>query len=149
MRSARPRWRWRWLIAGGGVLVLVLAIFSSRQSQKSLADTSSIGKESPNPLSNSINAERSRQLRRASSAAATAAQTPEQIVAAKVIQFGKSRRELVHAIAKRFNVEVPDDVERFFDAVERGDWEEINAAHAALLQPGAGLNDPRSPELHK
>ncbi|TAL04261.1 MAG: hypothetical protein EPO07_05270 [Verrucomicrobia bacterium] len=46
-------------------------------------------------------------------------------------------------------MEVLDDVKRFFDAVESGRWEEIDAAHQALLQPGEGLNQPRSAELHQ
>jgi tetratricopeptide (TPR) repeat protein len=52
-------------------------------------------------------------------------------------------------MAKHLKVEVPGDVERFFDAVERGRWEEIDAAHAALLAPGEGLNQPHSAELHQ
>ncbi len=44
---------------------------------------------------------------------------------------------------------MPTDVERFFEAVEGGQWEEIDAAHNALLLPGEGLNQPRSDELHQ
>jgi tetratricopeptide (TPR) repeat protein len=73
--------------------------------------------------------------------------TAEDIVASKLRQFGKNRRELVHALAKRFNIGVPDEVERFFDAVEGGRWEEIDAAHQALLR-GADLNFPRA-EVHQ
>src|SRR5262249_47834357 len=40
-------------------------------------------------------------------------------------------------------------VERFFDAVEGGRWDEIDAAHAVLLAPGQGFNQPRSAELHQ
>jgi len=75
--------------------------------------------------------------------------TAEEIVARKLAEFSKRRRALVHAIAKHFNVEVPADVERFFAAVESGRWEEIDAAHEALLMPGQGLNQPRSAELHQ
>src|SRR3954465_5054408 len=55
----------------------------------------------------------------------------EEIVAARIIKFSKNRRKYVHALAKNRNVPVPDDVERFFEAVESGRWEEINAAHEA------------------
>jgi len=72
----------------------------------------------------------------------------EQIVARKLNQFGRSRRELVHALAKHLKVDVPDDVERFFHAVESGRWEEIDAAHNALLK-GGDLTTPRSAELHQ
>jgi len=76
-------------------------------------------------------------------------ETAEETVTRKLKQFCKSRRELAHALAKRFNVDVPSDVERFFNAAESGRWEEIDAAHEALLLPGEGLNTPRSAELHQ
>src|SRR5690348_14366268 len=43
-------------------------------------------------------------------------QTPQEIVAGKIMKFGKNRREVAHAIARRLNIKVPDEVERFFDA---------------------------------
>src|ERR1041385_8954226 len=46
-------------------------------------------------------------------------------------------------------MDVPDEVERFFDAVERGRWEEIDAAHEALLLTRTNLNQPKSAELHQ
>jgi tetratricopeptide (TPR) repeat protein len=76
-------------------------------------------------------------------------QTAAEIVAGKVIKFGKNRREIVRAIAKRSKVAVPDAVERFFDAVESGRWEEIDAAHKALLADEKQLNQPLSAELHE
>lgn len=83
-----------------------------------------------------------------SSAASASQQTPEEIVAGKVMKFGKSRREVAHAIARRLNVKVPDEVERFFDAVEGGRWDEIDAAHKGMLQDEKQLNQPKSAELH-
>jgi RNA polymerase sigma factor (sigma-70 family) len=74
--------------------------------------------------------------------------TAGEIIATKLRQFGRSQRDLTHALAKHHGVDVPDDVERFFQAVERGIWEEIDAAHAVLLQSPDQLNQPRSPELH-
>src|SRR6266576_3006446 len=76
-------------------------------------------------------------------------QTAQEIVAGKLSKFGRMRRDVVHAIAKRLDVPVPDDVERFFEAVESGRWEDIDAAHKALLLPDNGLNQPRSAELHQ
>jgi hypothetical protein len=49
----------------------------------------------------------------------------EEIVAGKVTQFGRKRRKLVHAIARRSQKEIPPEVERFFDAVESGNWLDI------------------------
>jgi tetratricopeptide (TPR) repeat protein len=84
-----------------------------------------------------------------SSTAFASRQTPQEIVAGKVMKFGKNRRELAHAMAKRLNVKVPDEVERFFDAVEGGRWDEIEAAHKALLEDEKQLNQPKSAELHE
>jgi tetratricopeptide (TPR) repeat protein len=83
-----------------------------------------------------------------SGAAFASQQTPQEIVAGKVMKFGKSRREVAHAMAKRLNVKVPDEVERFFDAVEGGRWDEIDAAHKAMLEDEKQFNQPKSAELH-
>lgn len=77
------------------------------------------------------------------------AATAEEIVARKLTQFGQGRRKLIHAIAKHYKVEVPADVEKFFDAVEGGKWDEIDATHEALLLTHTNLNQPKSAELHQ
>jgi hypothetical protein len=74
--------------------------------------------------------------------------TAEEIVASKLRQFAKSRRELVHGLAKRLGVEVPDEVARFFEAAEAGRYEELTAIYKSLLL-GGDLTTPRSAELHK
>lgn len=56
----------------------------------------------------------------------------EEIVAAKLVQFARSRRELAHALARRRGIAVPDEVERFFAAVESGNWDAIAAAFQSL-----------------
>lgn len=65
-------------------------------------------------------------------AAAAAAKTPEEIVAAKLARFARSRRQLAYALARRYHVQVPDDVNRFFVAVESGNWDESQACFKAL-----------------
>jgi hypothetical protein len=57
--------------------------------------------------------------------AATAKLTADEIVARKVAQFGDKRRELVRTTAQRSQKEIPPEVERFFDAVQSGNWEDI------------------------
>jgi tetratricopeptide (TPR) repeat protein len=47
----------------------------------------------------------------------------EQIVAGKLSQFARGRHEIAQRMAKRFGVELTEDVERFFHAVEAGQWE--------------------------
>ena len=50
----------------------------------------------------------------------------EEIVAHKVIQFGADRRKIVTAIAAKYGEAIPEEVERFFDALDAGNWEETD-----------------------
>src|SRR5690349_11076493 len=112
--------RWPWAFAGCCLAVLILACYlhrlvvpapqttadGTRGKRVAGATTSPAGKEGFKlPHGNST---------------AGLPQTAEQIVAGKVSQFGRSRRELVHALAHRVKVPVREGVERFFDAVESG-----------------------------
>ena len=60
--------------------------------------------------------------------------TPEEVVASKVTRFAQDRLRITHAMAERFKVSVAPDVERFFQAVAAGRWEELNADFEALKQ---------------
>jgi hypothetical protein len=60
--------------------------------------------------------------------------TPEEMVASKVTRFAQDRLRITHAMAERFKVSVAPDVERFFQAVAAGRWEELNADFEALKQ---------------
>jgi hypothetical protein len=64
-------------------------------------------------------------------------------------QFAQSRRGLAHALARRHNVEVSQDVERFFDALESGDWDRIEAAFKIINggDSSAGHADRRAPDV--
>jgi RNA polymerase sigma factor (sigma-70 family) len=78
--------------------------------------------------------------------------TPEAVVAGRLSQYGRSRRDLVHALAQRHGVEVPDDVKRFFDAVEAGNWDEIAARFKVLAgtEPNSSASaSGRQPGLEK
>jgi hypothetical protein len=59
-------------------------------------------------------------------------QTAEEIVAAKVQQFARKRRAMVHDIARRTGKPIPTEVEKFFDAIESGRWDEIEAQWKGL-----------------
>src|ERR1051325_6152885 len=81
--------------------------------------------------------------------AAAPAATAEEIVAAKLQRFAQSRREIMRAMARQKNIAVPDAVERFFDAVEAGDWNEIETAFNAINggDGSAGQESKRLPEV--
>lgn len=57
-----------------------------------------------------------------------------EIVAEKLTQFTSNRAELVTAMAKHFNVAVPEDVARFFAAVQADNWPETTNLFAVLKQ---------------
>lgn len=74
--------------------------------------------------------------------------SPEQIVAAKVSQFGRKRRDLVHGIARRTQKQIPPEVEKFFNAVEAGDWTEIETLWKEMAKrSGQYDGSTHSPEL--
>jgi hypothetical protein len=139
--------RRRLIVIGGCLLVLLLALLLLRmRGTPEIADAfASASHAAPGESSATAMARSTRAFRRTATSADAPAPTAEEIVARKLIQFGRNRRELVYALAKRFNVTVPDDVARFFDAVEGGRWEDIEAAFNAIR--GSHPSVPRSDDL--
>ena len=148
-RENPSRFSWKWIVIISCLLILLVIVLLPRPDATNTERAA--GTNGPFEA-NTESAKGARTIsprRPANSATAhLLAPTAEEIVARKLIQFGKNRRELVHALAKRAKVDVPEDVERFFRAVEGGRWEEIDAAHKALLL-GQDLNLPRSADLHQ
>ena len=64
-----------------------------------------------------------------------------EIVAEKLKKFGAKRRALVHTLAAHYKIDVLPDVERFFDALDAGDWDETKRLFKSLQQ---GLDNPDS-----
>lgn len=62
------------------------------------------------------------------------AHSAEEIVAAKLAQFATEHEALVAAMAKHFGVAVPPEAQRFFAAVQAGDWQETTNLFAALKE---------------
>jgi hypothetical protein len=139
--------RWPFLLVAGCVLVILIGLLTSPSRERSTSNATSKDVAAPHATADSPGVARARHLLRRSSSGVAPALTAEEIVAGKLVRFAKSRRELVLALAKRFNVEVPDDVERFFEAAEAGRYEELTAIYKSLLL-GGDLTTPRSAELH-
>jgi tetratricopeptide (TPR) repeat protein len=57
----------------------------------------------------------------------SAVQSPEEIVASRLHQFAHNRREYLNTIARRTGKPIPAVVEQFFDALDRGDWDQIKS----------------------
>jgi hypothetical protein len=138
----------RWAIAALVIVAALLVMLRKREpaqphSSAAIASTSEIAVGSTGTPSNR------KPFSRPSPAATTAPATAEEIVAAKLKQFARSRRDVMYAMARQKNVTVPDSVERFFDAVESGDWFAIEAAMNAINggKSNAGYEHTRSPEV--
>src|SRR5262249_43897806 len=59
-------------------------------------------------------------------------QSAGEIVASKLVQFAANRRKLMSSLARRTGKPVPPEVEHFFDALEKGHWEEADAIFDGL-----------------
>ncbi len=112
-----------WLI-GGGVLVILLGILVPRSRVSSPPQHGS-GLTTISRTAAAPAAQAPRQ-------AANPSRTPEQIVASKVESFAHDRRRITRAMAKRLNLDLPEEVDRFYAAVAAGQWEELNASYHRL-----------------
>jgi tetratricopeptide (TPR) repeat protein len=124
--------RWLRLLVAGSVIFLFLALLSRRtrdQPETGSDSTASPGEVTP---ADSADLKAWRKPTRRSAFTTAPAPTAEEIVASKVREFGRSRRELVRAIARRSQKEIPPEVEAFFDAIESGYWPEIERLGKAL-----------------
>ncbi|HEX4647147.1 MAG TPA: hypothetical protein VH598_16205, partial [Verrucomicrobiae bacterium] len=122
-KDSRRHSEWLWLLMAGCVVALLIALFLPRRPKDSSSATDPAGKTARAGETGVVPGRRAGGLaRRFRSSPPPSA---EEIVAGKVSQFGRSRRDLARAIARRANKEVPAEVEKFFDAVESGRWEDI------------------------
>ena len=139
--SRRP-----WFFAAGGALVILIALVWPRPGNEVPNQADSTDSAVLRTTSNSLSGGRA-QLWPTSQRPGPSA-TAEEIVAGKVSQFGRSRREIVRAIARRSPKDVPPEVEAFFDAIESGHWEEIKARWDAMSKrSGQYEGSTHSPEL--
>lgn len=72
----------------------------------------------------------------------------EEIVAAKLVQFAASRRKLVSVLARRSGKAVPPEVERFFQALDRGHWEEADEIFEKLKRRHEQEEGPPAEDLY-
>lgn len=136
------------LIASGVLLVLFLRQNQNNSAERSNSPQLSGSEDSSKPAVIRRSSDRASSGFSRSEADAAPVATAQEVVASKLARFGKSRRELVGALARRHGVEVPDAVKLFFDAVESGIWDDIevrfkainggdsSAGHAAGRPPG-------------
>jgi hypothetical protein len=77
--------------------------------------------------------------------------TPEsasEIVARRLKLFAKQQRAVVHRLAERYKLAVPPEVEKFFAALDAGDWPEAQRIYK-LLRDGDYDGAPHDADLKK
>jgi hypothetical protein len=109
------------------VLVLLCVFLQRRSSPNPKTDGAALGATNVHVADASTQSLTSSFRRRASGTVAEAELPPGQIVSNKVAKFSRSRREIAHTLARRANIEVPPEVDRYFEAIENGRWEEAKA----------------------
>src|SRR5688500_10011586 len=110
-----------WIV--GAVVVVTIAFLCPRSPRPSITDQvlPSTAATDANPAGDSDAGSRRAPFRSTASAPSAPA-TAEEIVAGKLKRFAQSRRDSMRGMARQKNITVPAAVERFFDAVESGDW---------------------------
>src|SRR5882762_6198278 len=94
-------------LLGLAIVVILLGIFSNRTPEKS-TETAEAGITNPTAPAAAAtrSSSRARESALRSRGGEDTGQTAQEIVAGKVIQFAKHRRELLDAMAKHLNVQV-------------------------------------------
>jgi len=140
------RFRWMRILITACLLVLLIRGFrASRHDQAVPTVTSTDATKAE--VSTAVGVEGSRWFSRRTTA--KPAPSAEEIVADKLVQFTQSRRKLARLMAKRKGVAVPDEVERFFDTLESGNWEEIDKQFATLSKSGRQYDDSTTADSPK
>src|SRR5579883_468017 len=119
-----PLSRLIWGFAVACILLVVAGLLRAGRKEKHVSEVASSIPAETDAAGGSLSSLPSRPPRTFSPVSTL---TPEEIVAGKVSQFGRSRRNIARGIGKRLQKQVPSEVEKFFDAVEAGKWEDIKA----------------------
>jgi tetratricopeptide (TPR) repeat protein len=128
---------WLWLTAGSVLLLLLAMLMPSSKTEPTT---------NPGPLASVTPSAGSGRVASDGwtiTGHARKAPTAEEIVAAKLKKFGVKRLALVHRLAEHYKIEVLPDVERFFAALDAGDFDETERLFKSLQQnldsPGSDL----------
>jgi hypothetical protein len=138
---------WRWLLAGLCALILLLGLLWHNRHGRRAQESMAAQHASPKTIAVPIGTQPASDRRFLPNVTTPASPTAEEIVARKLAQFARSRRAFARALARRHNVQISGDVERFFDAVEAGNWNNIETAFKKIngSDSSAGQSDSRPP----
>ena len=127
------RFRWEWVFLPAALCVLLIVILLPR-SKKSRPDDPAANSRPANNGGNwtaTMDLRPNRSLRDRGKPGPGA--TAEEIVASKVSQFARNRREVLHKWAEQLKIEVPSEYEQFFDVADAGNWDELHKAFESLI----------------
>jgi tetratricopeptide (TPR) repeat protein len=124
-RSARSA-RLGWFVIIIALLITLVAIFLPR-AKVAPADANSSKSASQDAEAGNVTGASGTHRRLNSAGKSKPAETAEEIVANKIRQFAQNRRVIAERIAARSNQNLPPEISAFFDAVEKGNWEEIHS----------------------
>ncbi len=147
--APRPRWS-VWLIAGCGLLVVLVVLATRRPGTPPARTESETGPSAGTSRDNSAPVVEAMRDRNSASrllhsrAGGDSSRPPEVVVADKLTAFTRDRREIAHGLADRFHVQVPPEVDSFFDAVESGKWADIKTQFNTLSAQKEGNGAARS-----
>ena len=116
---------WPWVLGTGCVVVILIAMLLPRPAARS----GHAGIDAPPGDGSPVKSGGPKPAWRSNPHAGPSA---TEVVASKVIQFARKRWETVQAMARHFNVEVPGEVRRLFEAIQAGRQEEAAALFKSL-----------------
>ncbi len=128
LADRRNHHRWLWLLVAICALTVFIAWLGTRPRPEPASAPFAADPALPGAIALARRFESSFKQRDVAQPAPQPALTAEEIVARKLAQFARSRRQLAYALARRHDVKVSSDVEQFFAAVESGNWDNIEAA---------------------
>lgn len=120
-----------WVFVANVFLLVLIALFFPRTKKDASGDGNSPESTKAGMRAETM-ASQSKVFRPMALRGSAPTKSAEQIVAEKVRQFGKNRRAIAERIAKRLNKDLPPEIDAFFKAINKGDWDEINSRFKEL-----------------
>jgi hypothetical protein len=131
-QPARGPSPWLWGL-GIGCLILIAVALLVRRSGEGLGSKQIDSEPGARAASRNLSpTERSFAASRRSGS--EPAPSAEEIVTQKLGQFARDRLAIARAMALKFNVQLPPELEPFFAAVEAGSWDDVQARFVALKE---------------
>ena len=121
-----------WVFIGNVLLVFLIALFCPRTKKAAVGNANSSDATKDGAGAESIATQPKVFRPMAMRGASGPTKTAEEIVAEKVRQFGQNRRAIAERIGKRLNKDLPPEIDAFFKAIDKGDWDEIHSRFVEL-----------------